>query len=539
MNEIDLFPKKGMRLWPALLILVLTAAYITWVWLSPGDDRQAKVMQTAEKAILSIVLLFLWLAFFSRIQWPLRVGLLLATLALFVMAGLLLDVQAVTGDLVPIIKWRWEEKHDHSLDATPQTSPGENLDTASTELDFPGFLGQNRDGKIRDVTLSRDWSSHPPQEIWRQPVGAGWSSFAIVGGIAITQEQRGDSEIVAAYSKDTGKPIWKHAEITRYENRIGGDGPRATPSISGNQVFALGATGRLVCLELKTGKRIWSRDVLADTVRFNLDWGISCSPLVLDDRVIVSSGGNRPADEEADPDSARIPAPIELGEPPTSLVAYDRNTGEILWNSGTDACGYSSPILATFFDIPQVIIFNQASLASHDAESGRQLWSHPWSATQPNVSEPLILAGNRVLASSGYGQGCKLLEVKRVGESLRVEVVWESRFLRAKFTNLVVKDNHFYGLDDGILACIKMSDGTRVWKGGRYGHGQILLVGDLLLVQAEDGGIVLVAADPEKHTEIGRASALDSKTWNHPALQGSTLLVRNDREAVCFRLTLQ
>ena len=151
---------------------------------------------------------------------------------------------------------------------------------------------------------------------------------------------------------------------------------------------------------------------------------------------------------------------------------------------------------------------------------------------------PVTLPGNRILLSLGYGKGSKLLQVDFSGGIFSAKELWRSNRMKAKFTNLIFHDDHFYGLDDGIFACIDAQRGRRKWKDGRYGHGQILLRGDHILVMAENGDVVLLEANPEKQVELTKFAALDGKTWNPPALAGDYLLVRNHREAACYKLPL-
>ncbi|MCZ6678621.1 MAG: PQQ-binding-like beta-propeller repeat protein, partial [Candidatus Poribacteria bacterium] len=222
-----------------------------------------------------------------------------------------------------------------------------------------------------------------------------------------------------------------------------------------------------------------------------------------------------------------------------SLVAYHKDTGERVWSGGSDPAGYSSPQIATLADIPQILIFNRGNVVAHHPHTGQILWQHPWPNTEC-VAQPVPLPGDRVFVSTGYGISCKLFQIQRnENDSLQVSLVWETPRLKAKFTNVVHRDGYIYGLDDGVLVCLDINDGQRKWKRGRYGHGQLILVDDLLLIQAESGDILLVEADPTEHKEVARFAALEGKTWNNPALAGPYLLVRNDREAACYELPLE
>jgi outer membrane protein assembly factor BamB len=287
--------------------------------------------------------------------------------------------------------------------------------------------------------------------------------------------------------------------------------------VSGGRVFTVGSNGLLNALDVETGRLLWTRDVVEENGGKVPGWGKSCSPLAVGGLVVVSAGG--PGGR--------------------SLVAYREESGEPAWAAGDDASGYSSPTLAHVAGRDQILIFNEGSVAGHDPRTGSLLWSHAWPATQPNVAQPVPLPGDRVLFSSGYGIGSKVFRVSTDGSALAAHLVWESPRLKAKFANAVFHDGTVYGLDDGVLTALDPETGERRWKAGRYGHGQVILAGDLLLVQTEEGELVLVDADPRAHTEVARFQALDGKTWNPPALAAPYLLVRNDREAACYELPVE
>jgi outer membrane protein assembly factor BamB len=500
------------RFWPAVVILAAGAAALAAIWLTGDTMRQIRTLRTLATASLMLVALILWLAFFSRLPRRLRLtaaGLAVAGLAAF--AGLF-RIRGVSGDLVPILQPRWSRARDPRPAPPGAVAPSEppGSDTAA----YPQFLGPTRDGTLPGPRLARDWSARPPRLLWRQPIGEGWSGFAVRGGVAVTQEQDGPLERVLACDPRTGRTLWSHDETARYSTVIAGTGPRATPTLHEGRVFVMGATGLLTGLELATGRRLWTRDVLRDNGAALPDWGKSCSPLVVDGRVIVSAGGA----------SGR------------SLVAYDAESGGRAWSAGSDRSSYSSPVLLNLAGRPQVVILNQASVAGYDPKSGAALWEQPFPGGQPNVAAPIRLADDRLLVSVGYGVGSKAYRIADTGAGLQAALAWETPHLKSKFANLVVHGGYVYGLDDGILTCLDPSTGERRWKAGRYGHGQVLLVGDLLLLQTEDGEIVLLDPSPEGQRELTRFRVLDGKTWNPPALAGRLLLVRNDREAAAYEL---
>jgi len=491
------------------MIAALAAALLAFLWLGETDNAQNRVFQTAGVLLLTGFLLLVWLLFFSRLRWGLRLRLFASLLVLGTLAATLFEVRGVSGDLVPILGFRFEGERQFArlTESVPELE-------APAPGDYPQFLGPGRDATLDGPELGRDWLANPPRELWRREVGEGWSAFAVVGDAAVTQEQRGDLESVVRYDLETGEEVWIHTDPARFETVIGGVGPRATPTIAGGRVYTVGATGLLNCLDLETGERLWSVDTVAQTGGVVPDWGKSCSPLVTGDKVVVSAGG--PAG--------------------SSLVAYHRITGERLWGGGSDGSGYSSPSLHELAGVPQIVILNRGSVAGHDPSTGELLWSHEWAAQQPNVAQPVPVGPDRLLVSSGYGIGTSLLEISRGGDGFAVEEIWRSPRLKAKFANFVVKDGTIYGLDDGTFTAVDAATGQRLWKRGRYGHGQLLLVDDLILLQAEDGELVLLEAHPGEHRELATFPVFDTKTWNSPVLAGRYLLVRNHLEAACFEL---
>jgi outer membrane protein assembly factor BamB len=513
---------------------------LAWIWLVPEvlRGRQFRVMPTLAAVLLAGLLLLVWWVFFSRLPRRVRLsGLVLAILAATAFIALV-RVKGVTGDWVPILVFRWESPPapapvpaaapnadtlpssssappPDSPAAVPELRPSVPSKPARRAGDFPQFLGPGRNGTLRGLRLARDWTASPPRRLWRQPIGEGWSGFSVLGDLAITQEQRGSEERVVAYDLLTGRPRWSHADGVRYETFISGIGPRATPTIADGRVFTMGGTGILNALDLATGRRLWTRKTVEENGAELPVWGKSCSPLVLGSRVIVSAGGTEGR----------------------SLVAYDAASGEPVWSGGKGRASYSSPILIELAGRPQVVILNESTIAGHDPETGALLWEHAWPAGSPNVTAPLPLPGDRILVSTGYGIGSKVFRIALGDDgALHARMEWESLRLKSKFANLVVHGGWVYGLDDGVLTCLDPATGERKWKGGRYGHGQLLLVEDLLLVQTEEGEIVLLEPSPEGPRELTRFAVLEGKTWNPPALAGVLLAVRNDREAAVYEL---
>jgi len=421
---------------------------------------------------------------------------------------------------------------DHRPVAVPEVSAAAKIDTAApaaaapeaglpasegafTRAEWPGFRGPDRDSVVRGVSINTDWSAAPPLEMWRRPIGPGWSSFAVRGDLLYTQEQRGDDEIVTCYRVSTGEPVWRHRDPTRFWESNGGAGPRGTPTLHRDRVYAFGATGVLNGLDAATGKVVWSRNVSTDTGRKIPDWGFASSPLVVDDVVVVAAAG--------------------------TLAGYDIATGEPRWQGPSYGGSYSSPHRVTIAGVDQIVLLGGPGAVSVAPTTGAVLWEHKWAPGA--IVQPAMTADGDVvinaLAGAG-GMGTRRLHLTQGSGEWKVEERWTSNGLKPYFNDFVVHEGHAFGFDGNILSSINLEDGTRKWKGGRYGNGQLVLLADqdLLLVLSEEGELALVAATPDQFTEVARFPALDGKTWNHPVLVGDVLLVRNGEEMAAFRLSV-
>lgn len=510
---------SGHRLWMPIVIWVLAIAAIAFVRFQPELERNLKSWATAAVTFLGILLTVVWFLFLSRTRGITRIGGLAAAILLVVGLRQLVTVDGtVDGTGLPKLAWKWS---NHQADVTRDfpkraTNRPPAIKATANLPDVPQFFGSERTGRVRSGNLSTDWTNTPPRELWRQPIGEGWSAFAISGGSAFTQEQRGDNELVTCYEALTGELIWAHTNQARFFEWQGGPGPRATPTVDRGLVFTIGGTGILDCLEASTGRRRWTKQVLADNNLPNITWGISCSPLVVADRVFVTGGGTNAS----------------------TVLAYHRLTGDLLWKAGTDKAAYSSPIAARIGNKSVILSANAASLTVHEPTTGAILLDYPWSNDKwPKAAQPVVVGTNRVFLSAGYGVGCVLLELTNApAGKFGANEVWKTKTMKTQFNSAALLGGHLYGLDDGFMACVDVETGKRVWKDGRYGSGQSLLVDNLAVIQAEQGFVALVGATPEGFTEFGRITALNEKTWNHPVVAGRYLFVRNSREAVCYEL---
>jgi len=563
--------RKPLRLWPGVVaaVLLCLARYVI-----PIVEPDAIFFGGIGGMVCALAIVVWWL-FFSRAPWSERVGaMVLMVVALFAtsrivhvsirtgMMGLMLPVYAIpvlslalvawavasrrlsdglrrasmvatillacgvftflrTGGIKgggSELAWRWSATAEERLlakAADKLTALPSAPATAVTAADWPGFRGPNRDGVIRGVRIKTDWSASPPVELWRRPVGPGWSSFAVGGELLYTQEQRGDDEIVACYTVATGDPVWQHRDATRFWESNGGAGPRGTPTLSSGRIYTFGATGMLNALDAGNGAVVWSRNVASDSGTKVPMWGFASSPLVVDDVVIVAASGK--------------------------LIAYDIANGKPRWLGPAGGGSYSSPHPATIDGVAQILMLSGSGVTSVAPSDGTLLWEHPWPGV--TIVQPAVIAGGDILVSASGasgGIGTRRIKVARGPGGWSVEERWTSVGLKPYFNDLVVHKGHAFGFDGSILACINLQDGTRKWKGGRYGNGQLVLLPDqdLLLVLSEEGELALVGATPGQFRELTRFPAIEGKTWNHPVLVGNILLVRNSEEMAAFRLSL-
>lgn len=517
------------RGWIPLLVILLAGGLLFGVWSErffPEMPQFARVAITDITALTTIFLLVLWFLLLSGVAWRVRLA------ALVVLAGIGGAVVAAvrrvefSGDMVPIAHFRWEKTTDEVLEAARQERPRATVSAAAplagTEPgDFPEYRGRGRDGVVAGPALALNWKTNPPRVVWRRPIGGGYAQVVIAGPLAVTIEQRRAREAVVAYDVATGAEVWVYDYPAAFSEAMGGDGPRATPTIADGQVYSLGAAGNLACLNAADGKPLWSHNILVQSGE-NLQWGMSGSPLVYEDVVVVNPGVNKG------------------GSAGNALVAYDRKSGAIRWHAGDHYAGYSSPQLATLAGQPVLLLFDGDGFAIHDPKTGHELGRYPWATHERiNVAQPLVLPEDRILISSGYGRGSSLLKVAPGATSWTFTERWKkvpNPNLRCRFTSPVAYQGFVYGLDEGILVCLDLTTGERRWKGGRYGNGQILLLGDRIIVQQELGGLALVRATPTAFEELGQFPILTGKTWNCPALAHGKLFVRNQRELACLEL---
>src|SRR5215213_6146052 len=523
--------------------LGLIALTLGATWLLRHDSMWLPWLLAYAIPFLSLAFV-IWAVATRRLPDRIRHATMVATIVIACGAWLFVRQNGINGDHQAEFGWRWSASSEERLlaettneqaqsvasaaaapattAATPTASPSPSAapeasnnpaaaPVAETRAEWPGFRGPSRDGIVRGVRIDTDWSTKPPAQMWRRPIGPGWSSFAVRGDLFYTQEQRGDNEVVACYKASTGLPVWTHKDAARFFESNAGAGPRATPTLSNNRVYTFGATGILNALDANNGSVLWTRNVASETNTKVPFWGFSSSPLVIGDLVIIAASGQ--------------------------LVAYDAATGNRRWLGPNPGGSYSSPHLATIDGVQQVLLVTGAGTTSVSPADGKQLWSDSWSGN--SIVQPALTPEGDVLITS-QENGTRRIALAHNGSGWSVVERWTSNGLKPYFNDFVVHKGYAYGFDGRILSCIDLKDGQRKWKGGRYGNGQLVLLldQDLLLVLSEEGELALVSATPDQFTEIAHSPAIEGKTWNHPVMVGDTLWVRNSEQMAAFRLSL-
>ena len=568
---------RPLRLWPAVVMLalfwvfdlangsfemtmfarfmtrlaahgLLSLGFLIWWLSSRGLSWRDRLLPLAVFLVGSIVVLRLcdpsigvWAIFLTALPWVLtastawlllskrsgyspateRVGLSMAVLV--VLSSLaLIRFDGLDGAQNSELDWRWSPTSEQLFLASHTAKSPESAAAPATWSlqpgDVPGFRGAQRDGIVNGAKLDLDWTAHAPQQIWRQRLGPGWSSMIVVDGHVVTQEQREESEVVACYDAATGKEFWVHADPVRFHEGLSGAGPRGTPMFADGRIHALGGKGNLNCLDAATGKLLWKHDLAAEAGAVVPMWGFAVSPLVVDGKVIVFAPGKEAA----------------------GLLAYDAASGELQWKLAGGGDTYSSPQLVELGGVKHVLMHDNRALRAVNIDDGKLLWEYViGDEMSVPMLQPQVVAADKLLVS--VAPGLTLLEVKQQDGKWTTTELWVSNRIKPNFNDFVTHKGKIYGLDDGILCALDLETGERLWKKGRYGHGQVLLLADrdVLLVLGARGEVSLVGIAGEQPEELGNFEAIEGKTWNHPALVANRLYLRNGEEIACYELPVE
>ncbi len=533
--------KHPRRLRRAMIGLLLGAGLIAVMQLAaPHTDHQFANMGSILVGFLTTIYIVYQL---HRLVAQHHHWMLVPAMSVVVVAGLISNFQfdGFSGEMIPQFKSRFGAKRLETkkvVDLQQQKEVTLGAEAATAAAPSSGFLASDRTGVIprRLFGVPRDGQV---EILWNQGIGSGWSSFAVWGDRAVTLEQRDDQECVTCYRLGDGELLWMESHEAIHQNTPGGIGPRSTPTIESGRVYAQGATARVWCLDLETGEPIWTVDLVdlagwtKELSEAAIAWGRAGSPLLVD-------GG-----PTGDQSLCVLPygGPANNAATGRTLIALDAESGEVVWTAGKSQISFASPMVMTLADTRQIVSVNEGTISAHALSDGKELWSIDWpgmSNSDANCASVIPAGKDRFLIGKGYGGGSVLMEVTSDEESMKVEPVWRSnRVLKTKFTHACVDGPIAYAISNGSLESVQIEDGQRRWlqpRRSRFQQGQILLVDDVIVAQAEFGEVAFVAADTDEYRELARIEALDSKTWNIPTIAGRHLLVRNDRQVICFLL---
>ena len=558
--------KKPMRLWPIWVIVLLALAFSLGLYFRFPDNVYG-ILGAFGGPLLATIMIMMWWLFFSRLTWAqkglgalgfigigvgvmllahkemtlpwwvmgvplatiiaalfwsltfwlpktIRVVGLVAVILLAISPGLILRYPGSIGRGVPnfMLRWQMTSEEKGSLYRAPQANAMKEA-IISESVDWTQFRGPNRAGVV-NMTIPDGWIKNPGEPLWKHPCGMGWSSFVVVGDYLFTQEQRKDKkddpedkeyEVVVCYEAETGKEVWTYRNGEKpFHERQGGPGPRATPTFDDGHLYTMSANGVLSCVNAQIGEKSWEIDIAKYNKTPIPQWGFSASPLVWNDFVIVQGGGKKKQ-------------PL--------LLAFNKRIGKKdgelapVWKSGEGPTGHCSPKLVELDGVEQILMMSGKGLHSFDPASGKELWKYVWplSAEAQIVVMPGVIDDNSIVIGGAQNAGLIRLQLKKPeededGKWTIDDKVWEEPNTRFNphFNDFVIHKGHLYGLNYGVLGSVNLEDeGKENWRRGRYGCGQILLVGDNLLVLSEEGDVVLVAADPKEFRELGRFRAIE------------------------------
>ena len=388
--------------------------------------------------------------------------------------------------------------------------------------DWPQWRGPRRDGVSWERGLvDWDWPDEGPKKLWEAETGVGYSTVAVAAGRVITIFQDGADEAVVCWNAETGKEQWRYHYAARYVNGFG-SGPRSTPTIDGDRVYTVGATGIFHCMNAATGERIWRHDLLEEFGANNLNWGVSFSPLIEGNLVLTNPGGRD-------------------GK---SVVAFDKLKGEVAWKSFDDTASYSSPIAITAAGRRQVIFFTGSYVVGIDPVDGTSLWKYPWkNSTDVNAATPIAFSARTgdvqsdyVFVSCNYGKGCCLLKLTATAEGIVPQRVYESTRMRNHFSSSVCLGTYLYGFDDNMLACMDLRTGEISWKQRGFDKGSLTIVAPKLIILGEHGRLAVAEATPDEYREIASFQFSESKCWSVPVVANGRLFLRDESRLACYEL---
>lgn len=568
---------NGARLWPTLLVVLIQVGLVT-IWISPSNENLFRLMLMTLGALLCSFMFMILLVFASRLTWRVSLLTILAIVILGIISGICaapftaiayliygfplamvatwigltithkrgaqlqivgmvsgaalvwlgmsqIRIERVQWSFLPVVALRWQPTAEQKLLSQgpfeapkPSEKNAQGAGWSADRLEWPGFRGFRGDGRVTEPLPKMDWQQNPPKELWRRPVGPGWSSMSVVSGRLFTQEQRGEYELVSCYNAETGEPVWQHKEQSRFEEMQSGAGPRATPAFVNGIIYAYGAKAVLMALDATDGKLLWRRDLMLEFNAALPIWGFCTSPVVYGDNVVVFAGGD--------------------GE--NGFIAFDKTMGEVRWRMSERGMNFSSPQLMKFGEQSMLVINKTGATLGLDPNSGKVLWQQEtFSNGSPAIVQPQQLNDTGLIIPFGDDKGVGYIELTSAPDAnWVVQEKWRTRSIKPWYNDYLYHDGHVYGFDKQFFVCVDTQDGSLKWKSRKFGFGQAILVqstGQVVML-SEDGEVRLIDVSPEESKQLGSVQVLNDTCWNHPIIAGGRLYVRNSVEMVCLEL---
>jgi len=391
------------------------------------------------------------------------------------------------------------------------TSCSSSLDQSSG---WSKFRGPDGNGISKETGLLKEWPENGPKEIWRKPIGTGFSGMNCSENKLYTMDSNNSAEFLLCLNPENGEEIWRTEIDSLFKNSFG-DGPRATPTIDGKTVYAISSWGKLVAANKSDGKIQWQVDLKDkfDMQELQYWWGFSMSPFIDGDMLLLQVGGS---DNK-------------------SIVALNKNNGETIWTTHSDVQAYSTPTAIDFNGARQFIVVSGNHVVSVSPD-GSENWKYPWEGSIIKVAKPIFIPPDKIFVSAAYDIGAVLLKMKPGSDSTEVSEVWKSKVMSNHFNSSVLIGGFLYGFDNGTLKCVKAESGEQTWAKRRLGKGSLIYADGNLIVLGERGQLVLLEANSDEYIEKGRTQVLKGKTWTSPTLDNGKLYLRHQKEIVCLDL---
>ena len=398
-------------------------------------------------------------------------------------------------------------------------------------VDWLQYRGPMTSG-ITAEKIGKPWPASGPKQVWKVPSEGGFSSFAVAGNRAFTLSLKefdgAQQESVVALDAATGKELWS-APLTfaKYDGggkagasgNDGGDGPRSTPTVVGDQVYVTSSQFAVTCFAAASGKTVWKRDLMKEHAGRMIKWQNAASPLFAGGLLFVGGGG-----------------------PGQSLLALDPKDGKVVWKAFDELITHATPVATNILGQPQIVFFLQSGLLAVEPKTGKELWRYKFDFKVSTAASPVV-AGDIVYCSAGYGVGAGAVKIAKKGEGFEATEIYRIRGdkpLANHWSTPVLKDGMLYGLfqfkeyGNGPFKCVDIKDGSVKWEREGFGPGHVILAGDQLVVLSDAGELVLLDPKPTAYMEIARAKVLEGKCWTTPVLANGRIYVRSTKEAACF-----